>query len=714
VRMARSRHELVRKEEIVSHKNSLAPGALFLIALLPAFNLAVFGPLTIYLANTDEFSVTTAGLLVINLLMALGVAMVLTLPGLLLNLPARRIYGSVLFVVGVLLWAQGSFFMHDYGVLDGRGIDWSAASIPGWLDFAFWAVALLLALVLAPRISRIAAFGSTAFILFQAALLGVGLSQIEHGPEAPGAGSADAFPDGIHAYSADRNIVHVVLDNFQTDVFAALVAEQGLEDDFDGFVLYRENTAVAPHTSLAIPAIFSGRIYDGSEPAANYYREAMEHGFHSTLFERGYTVNLIPSMTMRQGPYTNYLSLPKVSLASGGKRKIRDVAFLLDLSLFRQTPHWLRPWFYNQNNWRLLNRVSEPNNIKSFVQRQFFEQYIDTIHVDIDRPAYHFIHLWPPHPPFGTLPSGRWAGRVLDNTRENYTNEARPMTRLLANLVQKLKEIGVYDQSLIIFQSDHGGGFEPDFMPSRLLGMLAVKPAGSRGPMRYSDAPTSVTDVAATILEEVGISDTSIPGKSILGMESGHRIRHFVYFGNDDDRSLHRVVIDGSPYDPDAYLETELITMASESNRYRYGDQVDVGLVGSGGRYLKTGWSAPDDRHVWSNDHSADLLLTVEPTETDLHLAVDLIPHVNGEALPSQRVEILVNGRKALTWVGEEQSKQRLEATLPAEWVDSSQLHIRFVLPDAASPAELGTGGDQRLLGIALIGFQLRQLDSEQ
>lgn len=698
----------------MTRSHTITLGALYLVALLPAMNLVIFGPLTIYLANADEFLVTHIGVLLINLPLTLTLALVLTLPGLAMNSAVRGVYASILFVLGLLLWAQGSFFMHDYGVLDGRGIDWSAVPFPGWTDAAIWVVALALALFLATRISRIAAFGAVVFIMIQSVPIVIELFEHKVELEAPTSKPLAGPPEGIHDYSSKFNIVHVLLDNFQTDVFRELVAEQGLGNEFDGFVLYTENTAVAPHTSLALPAIFSGRFYNGSKSANSYYRESMEQGFQNLLFEDGYTFNLMPMMDMDQGSYSNYYRLPKVFHGSDSARKRKDISYLLDLSLFRQAPHRLRSWFYNQNNWRLSKGLSDPGNVKGFVHRQFFEQYIDAIHIDSEQPAYHFLHLWPPHPPFNTLPSGRWAGRVLENTRENYLNEARPMTRLLASMVRKLKAMDIYDESLVIFQSDHGGGFEPEFMPTRTLGLLAVKPVNSRGPLRFSDAPSTVTDVAATILEAVGIDHPSIPGQSVLSLGNDRRIRPYMYFGDRKDKALHQIIIDGSPYDPESYQDTQTIVMASESNRYRYGDTIKVGLIGTGERYLGSGWATPSDQHIWTNDHVASLNLTVEPTSVDLQLAIDLIPHVDIGALPRQRVDILVNGRKALAWVGRKHTPQHLEVTIPAEWVDSRQLSIRFLLPDAASPADLGIGGDGRLLGIALIGFQLRQLESGQ
>ena len=87
--------------------------------------------------------------------------------------------------------------------------------------------------------------------------------------------SVSELPDALARYSPDLNIVHLVFDNFQTDVFLDLVREKSFEDELDGFVLFPDNAAVAPHTALAVPAIFSGRVYDGEQSADNYYKQAI-------------------------------------------------------------------------------------------------------------------------------------------------------------------------------------------------------------------------------------------------------------------------------------------------------------------------------------------------------------------------------------------------------------------------------------------------------
>lgn len=688
--------------------------AMFVVALLPALNITVFGASNIYLTNIDEFGVGYQTLLLIYLPLGIVLAAVLATFGLLFRGVACTVYVSLLFVFGILLWLQGAFLMPDYGSLDGRGMDWAAIQFPVWADVLLWVVVLAAAVVLAGRIVRIAVFGSMVFVVLQATMLTAAMLEQEEGFWVRKLPTASAPPEAIYQYSPTTNIIHIVFDNFQTDVFSDLVAEQGLADEFDGFVLFRENTAVAPNTALAMPAIFSGRTYDGSVSPEDFYRQGMEEGFHSVLLDHDYTVNLMPLMSMRQGGYDNYYRLPRIYQGTALDQIRKDATQLLDLSVFRQIPHLARVWVYNNNNWRLSMWLNDPETVLAFQHRRFFTDYIDRLSTDADGPAYHFVHLWPPHPPFTTNRSGRYAGRVLENTIENYVNEARPIVALMVDLIHRLKDLGIYDDSLIIFQSDHGGGFEPDFMPTRLLGLLAVKPVGSRGPLEVSDVPTTVADVARTILDEMDISEPDFPGQSVLHMGSEQRFREFIYLGSGESRTLNRIGIQGSAYEPESYTRGDAVVLARPSKTYHYGDLVNVGLTGEGGRYLDAGWSQQADRHCWSNASKAVLSMTVEPPTADLVLAFDLIPHVHPQALPQQRVEIVVNGQNAGDWVGTEQRKQRMEVEVPKAWIEGSDLEIIFHLPDAVSPVELGTGGDGSQLGIALINILVSEVPSEQ
>ena len=125
------------------------------IGALPVLALCLFTTLAIYAGNSDEFSASFLAILRVYLpyiAATIGVLGLLALP---MTDDGVRRYRAVLAAVAILFWLQGSILVWDYGVLDGRDIDWLAGIWRGALDAAIWIVVLMFA------ISAFRRFGKT-------------------------------------------------------------------------------------------------------------------------------------------------------------------------------------------------------------------------------------------------------------------------------------------------------------------------------------------------------------------------------------------------------------------------------------------------------------------------------------------------------------------------------------------------------------------------
>ena len=54
-------------------------------------------------------------------------------------------------MTSILLWAQGNLMVWEYGLLDGRSIDWTKDTWRGWLDFSIWVGGFITAMVTGSR-----------------------------------------------------------------------------------------------------------------------------------------------------------------------------------------------------------------------------------------------------------------------------------------------------------------------------------------------------------------------------------------------------------------------------------------------------------------------------------------------------------------------------------------------------------------------------------
>ena len=140
-------------------------------ALLGPSQLLLFGPWTVHDTNRTEFLVGFWELApgwvwligpVVGALATLGIVM-----------PARWFprYVAGLCAVGVLLWAQGNLLLADYGLLDGGGLDLASHAWRTPFEAGLWVCVLLLAVIFADRVARVAPVACVALVTLQATVL---------------------------------------------------------------------------------------------------------------------------------------------------------------------------------------------------------------------------------------------------------------------------------------------------------------------------------------------------------------------------------------------------------------------------------------------------------------------------------------------------------------------------------------------------------------
>ena len=139
-------------------------------------------------------------------------------------------------------------------------------------------------------------------------------------------------------------------------------------------------------------------------------------------------------------------------------------------------------------------------------------------------------------------------------------------------------------------------------------------------------------------------------------------------------------------------------------------EMLDFGSSGKGVRYLRVGWSAPEDWGTRSVARYATISLPTSPTQVH-SIVIDFANAFVTPSHPVQRVEIDVNGSQAFFGSISERSGT-IEFKIPeAAKSDSFKgIKMEFRLPDAASPKEMGIGSDVRTLAIGLRSITLKLL----
>ena len=140
--------------------------------------------------------------------------------------------------------------------------------------------AMLVSLVFFQPISRIAPFASLVFLGVQ------GRGRCERRRVGRRAARAVGEPPAaIYQFSPTRNVIHVVLDEFQADVFNDIFQQDraALDRQFAGFQYFADHAGSFPTTSFSMPAMLAGQEYRNQKPAPEFIREAFKQ---SSVFER--------------------------------------------------------------------------------------------------------------------------------------------------------------------------------------------------------------------------------------------------------------------------------------------------------------------------------------------------------------------------------------------------------------------------------------------
>lgn len=511
---------------------------LLLASVLMASLVCVVLPMSMYLGNLSEFQ--TAPGAILPLLMApamLLVGMVWLGLKLARRAPRTRLV-ALLAAITVLAWVQAYLLVWDYGLLDGSPVDWDSPTWRPWVDGSVWVVGVAAAALWPQRLQRPLVTAALVVVALQAAL--VAASAFQHRDALALKASKRLTANKLQEmarFSSDRNVLHIVLDSFQADIFKEIVSGPdgaAIQAAMPGFTFFEEHLGTYPATYLALPVIVSGRPYLNDMPKPAYMDAAFGEGSILTAAQRaGFEVDVASDAWMldllMKAPFDNAYLTAQLPIA-------QEAARVLDLALFRLAPHPLKPWVYQNQQWltqRLVTR-SVLERFAYFAHNAFFA-YI-TRHFSADRaaPVYKFFHVMTTHAPFVVNPDCSPAGQVLPRTRETVIAQSRCSLAFVVGLLNRMKQAGVYGDSLIVLMADHGGHIAPeryrhegfvtngvqyDLRPDYVglaTPLLAVKPPGATGPFAVSPVRTSMTDVAATIAALAGLGG-DMPGTSIWG-----------------------------------------------------------------------------------------------------------------------------------------------------------------------------------------------------
>jgi hypothetical protein len=128
--------------------------------------------------------------------------------------------------------------------------------------------------------------------------------------------------------------------------------------------------------------------------------------------------------------------------------------------------------------------------------------------------------------------------------------------------------------------------------------------------------------------------------------------------------------------------------------------EIDFREGGNSSEFAIEGWSAQENTHRWTEGRQSILAFNAPPCDRGHTLQLLLWPFVVPELLVEQGLRILVDETE-IAHLGVKQQSFLRFALPPRAASELARMTVRFVHPDAASPASLGVSEDPRLLAFA-------------
>ncbi len=708
----------------------------------------------IFLGNALEFTISLRAVLSV----VLPIAIVLWLgTALFLMVISQKMYTLfiALFTAFTLLfWLQSTILVWNYGVLDGSQIDWLGMWIPGSIDALIWITVLGASILFHNTLTKHALkFALTLMIIQSAALL----VEIKSAPQPPRAHRYHLSESHKFSFSEEKNIIIIILDAFQADVMQEILSDNPEYNQvFDGFTFFRNASSAYSKTYATIPLLLTGEWYENDSPIQQFLEKSFTtSSITNNMMNAGWRVDLFP-----WAPRTIHLS---ESLADNIHQKLapeelmREAGKALDLGLFRSVPHSIKPFFLNNYQLQFSRGFKRVYTFlryrtKGLFKARHFHYALDFLinlsqhaQVSVQTPAFKMYHLPIPHEPF--LLTENLETERLPLTRDGFVRHSVASLEVTRRLIDMLKELAIYDNSMLLVISDHGGGdYAPGVnyttLPAHLgrpdtnsksiadkhlesaLPLILIKPFGESGALLTSDLPVSLSDIAYTISDEAGFNP-QINGCNILKAHScdNQTRRYLFYEFKSWDKQYLPVLKEyelyghswfpqnwyatGNYFRPESVEEPKgMNTLAQEYGR---GDV----LCFKGTTHKESllyGWCNPETNGTWSKEKKAALNITFrEPVDSAVEVSFYLKAFTAKNHFSAQTVNVIMEGELLDKWVVSS-VEQRHTVVVPAQLtVAREQLTFIFDLPDATiAEFDLGLSLDTRNLGICLSRVEIR------
>ena len=498
-----------------------------IISVAMNFLFFIYGVLEMYYINKADFTFGADKVLQVIIplflvgavcsIIAFGIAWIIN----------EKFY-SVCFAAYVIAYfvtyIQGTFLVNDLPVLNGEEIDWNSMMAGRIKSIAAVIAVSFIVILLYKRTKRDSFLFAIRFIccvmiaMFTVTIFTLHIQSKKYADE-----EVCVTFDHQYEFSNDKNFIILVLDAVSSEGADLVLSEnEEYREMFDGFTFYRNTVGSYPTTAYALSYLFSGRWYEGGD-FEEYRRNAYTDSplfdyFEANDYRLGMYTTEVPSVRSLADRFENVYNVKRQMTYFRGA-----ASCMIKLAGYRYALFDLKR-FCNFN----LSICYQFFTVKGYapyvLENEVLYQSMSENGILKDSPKwFKFIHLEGAHVPWYLNKD------VESDDNADYKSSIEASFTVTDKFLYKLKEFGIYDNSVIIAMADHGynSGLEEDDVTRNHMPFLCVKGLSEHHELNISDAPISAEDfIEAFEKMEQGAKST----EAFNYKEGDERKRRFILY----------------------------------------------------------------------------------------------------------------------------------------------------------------------------------------
>lgn len=493
-------------------------GLAAMAAFLPAMVFVLYSVLTLFAGNHDQFPFTIRDLLPTTLGLFFGLGALMTL--VLFLLRGRVLDLAISGLVGLALagWLQSNLMNPEYGPLMGTPIPWQTYTKATVVNLAVWL--LILAIVVGLRVASRKLWHVVVIGLSSLLLVGSAVSLVASYSKSPAGSPPPMVDTGYYSYdnaftlSTTHNEIVFLVDTLDASLIDSIRQDDPhFFDDLTGFTDYAQDMSRYSQTDPGVPEMLTGQDFFYTTTYDAYKADAWRDASAlRALKAAGYLINIYSDQYNTYAHDSDLVGLVDnfVVPATTDVNQLAMMKNMVKLASFVDAPIVAKPTFWmDGSEFATIRRPPAGRPAPYLIDDAGFYANLTAqgLTVRDAQPQFNYFHFEGSHAPFNLDAHG-----LHSDTDTDVITQTKGVFHIIFDYLDRMKQLGVYDQSTVVILGDHGTHVGPQarVLDHPILPGLWYKPVGpSTAPPTISLAPTSQENFLPTLVSQAGLDATA-------------------------------------------------------------------------------------------------------------------------------------------------------------------------------------------------------------